>query len=65
MAGRAEPFKTVDGAIAALPVELQRLALRKALRAAIEVRDFNGADSVLNDFATLGISIERSPRLTS
>ncbi len=42
---RNAAFKNVDNAIAALPVELQRLALRKALRAAIEVRDFNGADT--------------------
>jgi tetratricopeptide (TPR) repeat protein len=56
-------FKNVDGAIAALPVELQRLALRKALRTAIEVRDFNAADGVLNDITTLGISIEQQPAL--
>ena len=55
-------FKNVDNAIAALPVELQRLALRKALRTAIEVRDFNGADRILNEITTLGIPIEHAAR---
>ena len=54
-------FKNVDGAISALPADLQRLALRKALRTAIEVRDFNGADRILNDLTTLGIPLEMQP----
>ena len=42
-------FKNTDNAIFALPIELQRMALRKALRTAIEVHDFNGADRILNE----------------
>jgi tetratricopeptide (TPR) repeat protein len=54
-------FKNVDNAISALPIELQRMALRKALRTAIEVRDFNGADHILNELTTLGVPPEREP----
>ena len=54
-------FKNVDNAISALPIELQRLALRKALRTAIEVRDFNGADRILNELTTLGMPPEQEP----
>jgi len=54
-------FKNVDNAISALPIELQRMALRKALRTAIEVRDFNGADHILNELTTLGVPPEQEP----
>ena len=57
-------FKNVDGAIAALPAELQRLALRKALRTAIEVRDFSAADRILNDLMTLGIPVGLQPSIS-
>jgi tetratricopeptide (TPR) repeat protein len=54
-------FKDVDNAMAALPLELQRLALRSALRSAIEVRDFNGADRLLNEIESLGVPPEMAP----
>ena len=57
-------FKNVDGAIAALPVELQRLALRKALQTAVEVRDFAAADRILNDLTTLGIPLDLQPTIS-
>ncbi|HEX5211726.1 MAG TPA: tetratricopeptide repeat protein, partial [Pseudolabrys sp.] len=57
-------FKNVNGAIATLPAELQRLALRKALRAAIELHDFNAADHLLNDLTTLGVPIEKQASLS-
>jgi len=56
-------FKDVDNAIAALPIELQRMALRKALRTAIEVRDFSGADRILNELTTLGVPAEMKPEI--
>ncbi len=56
-------FKNTDNAISALPIELQRLALRKALRTAIEVRDFNGADRILNELVTLGVPPEMKPSI--
>ena len=39
-----DAFKNVDAAMGALPIELQRMAMQQALRSAIEVRDFTGAD---------------------
>src|SRR5262245_38220023 len=49
-------FKTISAAIAALPIELQRMAMKEALRAAIEVRDFNSATKVANEIETVGVS---------
>ena len=54
-------FKNVDSAIAALPIEFQRMALRDALRTAIEVRDFNGADRIVNELDTIGVPPEMEP----
>ena len=54
-------FKDTDNAISALPIELQRMALRKALRTAIEVHDFNGADRILNELTSLGVPPEMKP----
>lgn len=49
-------FKTVGAAIGALPIELQRMAMKEALRAAIEVRDFNSATKVANEIETVGVT---------
>jgi tetratricopeptide (TPR) repeat protein len=49
-------FKTISAAIAALPIELQRMAMKEALRAAIEVRDFNSATKVANEIETVGVT---------
>src|SRR5579885_1143517 len=54
-------FKDTDSALGALPLELQRMALRYALRAAIEVRDFANADKVLNEIQTLGVPDTEAP----
>jgi tetratricopeptide (TPR) repeat protein len=51
-------FKNTAEALGALPIELQRMALRTALRAAIEVRDFADADKVLNELQTIGVPNE-------
>jgi tetratricopeptide (TPR) repeat protein len=56
-----DAFRNVEGALSALPLELQRVALKEALRAAIEVGDFPNATDRLNDFATIGISPEFAP----
>ncbi len=53
-----ERFKDVEAALGGLPIELQRMALREQLHAAIEVRDFNGADRVINELETLGVPPE-------
>jgi tetratricopeptide (TPR) repeat protein len=56
-------FKTVEKALATLPVELQRVALTDALRAAIEVGDFNGATHELHELETVGSTSEMKPML--
>src|SRR6185295_1356859 len=45
------------------PLQLQRPALRDALRASIEVGDFTGAVGRINDFKTVGVSGELEPAL--
>jgi tetratricopeptide (TPR) repeat protein len=50
-----EHFREVGGALRTLPVELQRVALRDRLRAAIEVGDLAGASATLNDLETVGV----------
>ncbi len=59
-----DAFRDVDGALAALPIELQRMALKEALRASIEVGDFAGAASRMNDFRTIGVSEELEPAVS-
>jgi tetratricopeptide (TPR) repeat protein len=54
-------FKTVEAAVATLPVELQRVALKDEMRSAIEVGDFNGASTQLNDFETIGVPHDMEP----
>jgi tetratricopeptide (TPR) repeat protein len=56
-----ESFKTMDAAVTTLPVELQRVALRDEMRSAIEVGDFNGASTELNDFETIGVPHDMEP----
>jgi len=58
-----ERFKDVEVAMAGLPIELQRMALREQLHAAIEVRDFNGADRVVNELETLGVPPQMQPSI--
>lgn len=56
-------FKTVGAAMGALPVELQRMAMKEALRSAIEVRDFNNATRLANEFETVGVSSALEPTI--
>ena len=56
-------FKTVEAAVATLPVELQRVALKDEMRSAIEVGDYNGASTDLNDFETIGVPQDMEPVL--
>jgi hypothetical protein len=51
-----ELFKGVDYAIGALPLELQRIVLIDALRASLEVRDYAGVSSRLNELELVGIA---------
>ena len=58
-----ETFKTMAAAMATLPVELQRVALKDDMRSAIEVGDFDGASNDLNDFQTVGIPHAMEPTI--
>jgi tetratricopeptide (TPR) repeat protein len=59
-----DAFRGVEGALGALPLELQRLALKDALRASIEVGDFANAVNRLNDFKAIGLSPEVEPAVS-
>ena len=54
-------FKISDAAVATLPIELQRVALKDEARSAIEVGDFDGASNDLNDFETIGMPHDMEP----
>ncbi len=54
-------FGEVDNALGGLPIELRQLALRAALRAAIEVSDFADASRVLSELQTAGIPPAMAP----
>jgi len=56
-------FKRVEAAIGTLPIELQRVALKDEMRAAIEVGDFGGAADQINDIETIGLPRELQPAL--
>ncbi len=58
-----EGFRGVAGSVGSLPLELQRLMLREAVHAAVELRDYAAAASVLNEFETLGIPPEIEPSI--
>jgi tetratricopeptide (TPR) repeat protein len=49
-----ELFKGVEYALAALPLDLQRMAIVDALRASLEVRDFDGVSSRFNELEIVG-----------
>jgi tetratricopeptide (TPR) repeat protein len=56
-----EGFKSVEAALATLPVELQRIALKDEMRSAIEVGDYDSASNTLNDFQTIGVPHDMEP----
>ncbi len=56
-----EGFRTVEGAMGTLPIELQLVALRDAMRVAIEVGDYGSAMRRLNDMDSVGVPAEMEP----
>ena len=58
-----EHFNDFDLALATLPLELQRVAMKEALRAAIEVQDYSGATRLLNEFDTIGVPPDVKPSI--
>ena len=59
-----ESFKSVESAVATLPIELQRFALKEELRASIEVSDFAAAENQLNELQTIGIPEDLRPQIS-
>jgi tetratricopeptide (TPR) repeat protein len=59
-----EGFRSLDTATATLPVELQRYAFTEAVRAAVEVHDYGAAQTLLNEFDTLGSAPQHDADLT-
>lgn len=59
-----DAFRGVESALGTLPLELQRVALKDALRASIEVGDFAGAINRVNDFKTIGTPPDMEPAMS-
>jgi len=57
-------FKGAEAAIANLPLELQRVALKEAVRAAIEVRDYETAQHLFSEFQAIGTVADMQPALS-
>lgn len=55
-----EKFKNVDFAITALPLDLQRIVIAEAFRAALEMKDYSGAAARSNDLDMVGVEPERT-----
>jgi tetratricopeptide (TPR) repeat protein len=53
-----EKFKNVEFSIAALPLDLQRIVIVEAFRAALAVRDYPGAAARSNDLDVVGVPPE-------
>jgi tetratricopeptide (TPR) repeat protein len=56
-----EKLKNVEFAIAALPIELQRVVTADAMKAALEVRDFAGAAKRRAELDVIGVPPEMKP----
>ncbi|WP_145911858.1 tetratricopeptide repeat protein [Blastochloris viridis] len=53
-----ENFAAAAGIVATLPIDMQRQAVAAATRAAVELRDFEGAARTYSEFETVGIPRE-------
>lgn len=56
-------FRNVETSVAALPIELQRMALLEALHTAVEVRDFDQAARLINLIDGIGLPPTMKPEL--
>jgi tetratricopeptide (TPR) repeat protein len=59
-----EKFKNVEFAVTALPIELQRIVIADAMRAALEVKDFSGAAKRSSDLDVVGLPEEMKPGIS-
>ncbi|MBK5961154.1 hypothetical protein CCR97_23535, partial [Rhodoplanes elegans] len=58
-----EKLRTVESSVSTLPIQLQRLILAEAVRAAVEVKNFAVAQNLLHAFETLGIDKDMEARI--
>ena len=58
-----DQFRNMEAAMGRLPIELQRMALKEALRSAIAVRDYNGAARMFDEFETMGVPPNLEPSM--
>jgi tetratricopeptide (TPR) repeat protein len=58
-----EKFKNVEFAIAALPIDMQRLVTIEAMRASLEVKDFAGAAKRRAELDVIGVTDELKPQV--
>ncbi len=54
-------FRHIEVAIATLPIELQRMAMMAALKTAIEVRDYDTASRLVDEFDSIGVPKSLAP----
>ena len=59
-----EKFKNVEFAITSLPIELQRIVIADAMRAALEVKDYSGAAKRSSDLEVIGLPADVKPEIT-
>ncbi|MCG6204523.1 tetratricopeptide repeat protein [Rhodopseudomonas sp. HC1] len=58
-----EKLKSVQFAVTALPLDIQREVLQTAMRASLEVRDYSGAAKISSDFDLVGVPPAMAPQL--
>ncbi len=58
-----EKFKNVEFAITSLPIDLQRIVVTDAMRAALEVKDYSGAAKRSSDLEVIGLTDEVKPEI--
>ena len=59
-----EGFRESEASLATLPLEMQRVMLKDAIRAFIEVGDVTGAVGQLNEFEMVGVPRELEPAIS-
>jgi tetratricopeptide (TPR) repeat protein len=58
-----EKFKNAEFAITTLPVDLQRILISDAMRSALEIHDYSGADKRSSDLDVVGIPPQMMPQV--
>lgn len=58
-----EKLKNVEFAIAALPLDMQRIVTTDAMRASLEIKDFAGAAKRRSELEVIGVPAEMKPQI--